>query len=104
MKSRTFTWFTVMALFAALRVPVQLAAQVAGSGTTNNIPIWTNSTTLGNSILFQTGGKVGIGTTSPAAKLHVVGQNGSAAQDAPMALQVSGGRGGNSANGSRFSG
>ncbi len=28
---------------------------VGGTGTTNYIPIWTNSTTLGNSALFQTG-------------------------------------------------
>jgi hypothetical protein len=104
MKSRKLTWFAAMTLFAAVALPVRLAAQVGGTGSTNFIPIWTNSTTLGNSILFQTGGKVGIGTTSPAARLHVVGQNGSAPQDAPWALQVSGGRGGNSANGSRFSG
>jgi len=48
------------------------AAQVGGSGTANTIPIWTDSKTLGNSILFQTPtGLVGIGTTKPSAKLHV---------------------------------
>ena len=45
---------------------------VGGSGTKNFIPIWTNSTTLGNSILFQSSSKVGIGTTSPAAKAEIV--------------------------------
>jgi hypothetical protein len=49
------------------------SAQVAGSGSTNFIPIWTNGTTLGNSGLFQTGGNVSIGNTSPAAKLDVSG-------------------------------
>jgi hypothetical protein len=47
--------------------------QVGGSGTTNFIPIWTNSTTLGNSTLFQTGGKVGVVTTTPGATLDVKG-------------------------------
>jgi hypothetical protein len=60
MKSR---FVIAMTLFAPLAVSVRVAAQVAGSGTTNRIPIWTNSNTLGNSKLFQTGGKVGIGTT-----------------------------------------
>jgi hypothetical protein len=71
MKSRTLTLMFVMAitLFAALAIPVQFAGQVTGSGTTNFIPRWTGSTTLGNSILFQSGGKVGIGTSSPAATL-----------------------------------
>src|SRR6516162_7645380 len=50
---------------------------VGGSGTTNYIPIWTNSTTLGNSVLFQSGtgntAKVGINTTTPASTLDVKG-------------------------------
>jgi hypothetical protein len=52
-------------------------ASVSGSGTTNFIPIWTSSTTLGNSGLFQLGkgakAKVGIGTTKPASTLDVKG-------------------------------
>jgi hypothetical protein len=48
-------------------------AALAGTGTTNFLPLWTNSTTLGNSALFQTGGKVGIGNTTPAATLDVTG-------------------------------
>lgn len=47
---------------------------VGGSGTTNFIPIWTNSTMLGNSTIFQsTAGNVGIGTATPAGKLDVKG-------------------------------
>jgi hypothetical protein len=67
---------------------------VSGSGTTNYIAKWTGSTTLGNSIitddgtlvlisgqfratgtttLATTGGNVGIGTTTPATLLQVVG-------------------------------
>ena len=47
-------------------------AAISGSGTANFIPIWKSSTTLGNSALFQSGSKVGIGTTTPNAKLESV--------------------------------
>lgn len=50
---------------------------LGGGGTTNYIPIWTNSTTLGNSSLFQSGSgntaKVGINITTPASTLDVNG-------------------------------
>lgn len=38
---------------------------IGGSGTANYLPIWTAATTLGNSILYQTGGKIGINLTNP---------------------------------------
>jgi len=38
-------------------------ATVAGTGTTNSIPIWTNSTTLGNSKISQTTTGASVGTT-----------------------------------------
>jgi len=47
---------------------------VGGSGTKNFIPIWTSSTNLGNSTMFETGGKVGIGITTPAATLDANGK------------------------------
>ena len=46
-------------------------ATVAGSGSTNYVPIWLSSSTLGNSLLYQTGGNVAIGTTSPVSKFEV---------------------------------
>lgn len=46
---------------------------VGGSGTTNYIPKFTAGTTLGNSSIFDNG-NVGIGTTTPGAKLEVNGQ------------------------------
>lgn len=51
---------------------------VAGAGTTDYLPLWTNSTgSLGNSVLFQSGSgstaKVGINSTSPASTLDVNG-------------------------------
>jgi hypothetical protein len=58
----------------AIVSPAQISPlAIGGSGTTNYIPIWTNSTTLGNSLLYQTGGNVGIGNTSPAGRLDVSG-------------------------------
>jgi hypothetical protein len=47
--------------------------QLSGSGTTNYIPIWTSSTALGNSKIYQTGGNLGIGKTTPAWALDVNG-------------------------------
>ena len=46
---------------------------IGGSGTTNYLPIFTGATTLGNSVVYETGGKVGIGTNTPSAKLDVAG-------------------------------
>lgn len=50
-----------------------MAQAVRGSGTANTVPVWLNANTVGNSILFQNNGNVGIGTTSPAQKLDVAG-------------------------------
>ncbi|NLH38622.1 MAG: hypothetical protein GX445_00970 [Elusimicrobia bacterium] len=46
---------------------------VTGSGTANYISKWTGTYTQGNSIIFDNGTNVGIGTTSPGAKLEVAG-------------------------------
>jgi hypothetical protein len=78
---------------------LSMAAQVSGSGTTNYIPVWTDSATLGDSIIFQATPKlgipaaVGIGTVTPTAVLTV---NGPFEKDgsAPMVLNVTGSGGG----------
>lgn len=46
---------------------------ITGTGTTNYIPKFTSSGVIGNSIVFDNGTNVGIGTTSPTAKLEVNG-------------------------------
>ena len=58
---------------ASTAVPVLPAGTVTGSGTTNYIPMWTSSSALGDSVMYQTLGDVGIGTTKPAVKLDVNG-------------------------------
>lgn len=46
---------------------------VSGSGTSNYIPKWTSGTGLGNSLVYDDGTSVGIGTTSPISNsaLHL---------------------------------
>lgn len=46
---------------------------ISGSGTTNYLSKFTASTAVGNSIVYDTGTAVGIGTTSPAKLLDVNG-------------------------------
>ena len=50
---------------------------LGGTGKANYLPIWTNGTTLGDSVLFQSGkgskAQIGIGTTKPAATLDLNG-------------------------------
>lgn len=46
----------------------------SGSGTTNYIPVWTNSTNLGSSPLTVSGGNVGVGTSTPTSTLDVNGE------------------------------
>jgi hypothetical protein len=55
-------------------------ASIEGTGTTNKIAKWTNTTgTLGDSAVYESAGNVGIGTTSPANRLHVLGDGTSTA-------------------------
>jgi len=50
------------------------AGGISGTGTQNYLAKWTGSTTLGDSnIYIDTYGKIGIGTTTPQAELHVEG-------------------------------
>lgn len=65
----------------------QTSPDLSGSGSTGKIPVWKNSTTLGNSqIVQQSSGNVGIGTNNPAAKLEV---NGDAQVDGNFTLSGS---------------
>jgi len=68
----------VFLLFVSCVLP--LAAQdsappaITGTGTPNHITKWITTTSIGNSAIFETtGGKVGIGTASPAVKFDLKG-------------------------------
>jgi hypothetical protein len=56
------------------------AVTPTGSGVTNYVPLWTSASALGDSLLYQVnpgpGNSIGIGTTSPAARVHIVGTGG----------------------------
>lgn len=49
-----------------------LTNPVTGTGTTNYIPKFTGTSAIGNSIMYETGSKIGISTTSPLYKLSVL--------------------------------
>jgi len=46
-----------------------------GTGTTNFVTKWVNATTLGDSVIFDNGTNVGIGTSSPSQKFEVTGNS-----------------------------
>jgi hypothetical protein len=47
---------------------------LVGAGTLGRIPRWLGPQTLGDSVLFESAGKIGIGTTAPSSPLTVRGQ------------------------------
>ncbi len=51
----------------------EIVPAVSGTGSAGHIAVWKNSSTLASSVLSQSGGNVGIGTTTPAATLEVNG-------------------------------
>jgi hypothetical protein len=70
---------------ATLNIPTYTLAGlggVSGSGTTNYLSKWTSSSALGNSLVFDNGTQLGIGTTSPASGtiLHASGNQSGAYQ------------------------
>lgn len=44
---------------------------ISGSGTTGILPLWSGPTALSNSVITQSAGNIGVGTTSPSARLEI---------------------------------
>jgi hypothetical protein len=72
MNYRSGCFFLIFLFWAVLA-----NSQVTGSGTKNFIPIWTSSSALGDSVMYQNGSNVGIGTKNPTAPLHAVSASAS---------------------------
>lgn len=52
---------------------------IDGSGNAKYVPVFIDGNTVGNSVIYEDAGKIGIGTTAPKTKLHVV-QNANASR------------------------
>jgi hypothetical protein len=50
-----------------------LTNPVTGTGTTNYVPKFTGTSTIGNSLVYDNGSQVAIGTASPSERFHVQG-------------------------------
>jgi hypothetical protein len=87
---------------SALGNPAAPPATVTGSGTTNFIPKWTGASTVGNSVIFQSGSgstaKVGINNSAPTLTLDVKGEGkfvGSTSTNVLLGSQTGNGAAGN---------
>ena len=84
------------------------SGNVTGSGTSGQITKWTGATTLGDSVISESSGKVGIGTTNPVSLLHVIGSHPAtstlAGTNATEGLRLSGGKGGDTSGAGQTAG
>jgi hypothetical protein len=72
--SNTLKYRTGSQVLSDIGGQASLTNPVTGTGTLNFVSKFTSTgSTLGNSLIFDNGTNVGIGTTSPSEKLHVVG-------------------------------
>jgi len=60
---------------ASTKTPPPANPDVTGKGTTDYIPMWDSASDIVNSVMFQSGSQIGIGTTTPAATLDVNGKS-----------------------------
>jgi hypothetical protein len=59
---------------SATNVPIT-GGGITGSGSTNYVPKFTSASALGNSLIYDNGTRVGVGTTASGAVLHTYGSS-----------------------------
>lgn len=75
------TWFRLIVAIAVLSGATSQVSHAqqsspvepAATNKKNYVPVWTSDFTLGNSVMYQSSGNVGVGTTTPGSKLDVAG-------------------------------
>src|SRR5262249_47591405 len=84
------------------------SGNVTGSGTAGQITKWTGSTTLGDSVLTEKDGKIGLATANPVSLLHILGSQRVTSTltgtDAREGLRVIGGKGGDTSGSGQAAG
>jgi hypothetical protein len=84
------------------------SGNVTGSGTAGQLTKWTGATSLGNSVITESNGSIGIGTTSPFSQLHIIGPHPAtstlAGTNATEGLRLSGGKGGDTSGSGQTAG
>ncbi len=77
---------SIVDAFNSVETVANSSMSTRGSGTANYIPKWTpNGTTLGNSLIYDDGTNISIGTTTPGAKFHISSGDASLALFGPNA-------------------
>lgn len=66
---KSFTFFTFFFFIGF----ISFSQTVSGSGSINYIPKFTATSAIANSLIFDNGTNIGIGTTLPTAKLDILG-------------------------------
>ena len=61
---------------------------VDGTGTANYVAKWSDADTITNSVIYDNGTNVGIGTTNPATKLHILTTGTAVSSDGVSSLVV----------------
>ena len=65
-------------------------ANVSSNGTTGYVSYFGNATTLSNSIIYQSGNDIGVGTLNPSAKFEVAGSTKMTSSDTSLKVTEGG--------------
>ncbi len=91
MMGRTPVWLGILWAALAIAAAGQTTVTNSNNGSTNTIPVYTGTATLGNSPVSVSGGNVGIGTTAPTALLDISSYVSHGDLQSPQILNTYGG-------------